>query len=146
MASQQPESRLVNQIKSTLKMRHGGFWIKVHGGMYQQNGIPDLLGCVRGHYVALEVKVPERADRVTKLQEQTIREIEDAGGVARVVTSIEEAEQVMDDLYELIRKDDIGRVDTKGECPNCGRPFSEFGSAPRDDFRLCLICFNSSNE
>lgn len=99
MSRQQPESRLVTQIKSTLELKHGGFWIKVHGGMYQQNGIPDLIGCVRGQFIALEVKVPERADRVTRLQEQTIQEIEDAGGVARVVTSIEEAEQAMDDLY-----------------------------------------------
>lgn len=91
MARQQPESKLVNKIKANLENKIGGLWIKVHGGPYQQGGISDLLGCVDGCYIALEVKIPERRNEVTKKQAHFIKQVIDEGGIAAVVTSVEEA-------------------------------------------------------
>jgi hypothetical protein len=91
MARQQPEARLVNRIKTQLEMKYGGLWIKIHGSAYQQSGIPDLVSCFHGYFVAFEVKVPERKGTVTKLQQRTLELIEENGGAAAVVTSPEEA-------------------------------------------------------
>lgn len=46
-------------------------------------GIPDYLGCVRGRFVALELKI--ETGRPAKLQEFIIDKINSAGGYARVV-------------------------------------------------------------
>jgi hypothetical protein len=99
MARNQPESLLVKKIKSTLEGKYGGLWIKIHGGRYQQNGIPDLIGCFEGYFIGLEVKVPERRNTVTKLQQQTLDEIDKAKGVSAVVTSVEEAEELMQEVF-----------------------------------------------
>ncbi len=89
VARSQPEGLLVKKIKSILERKYGGLWIKVHGGPYQQAGIPDLLGCLDGRFIGLEVKIPERKNTLTKLQEQTLNEINLAGGIAEVVTSVD---------------------------------------------------------
>lgn len=81
----------------TLKQSYGAFPIKIHGGPYQQAGIPDILVCINGNFLGLEVKVPARKNNVTKLQEKTLQDIRDAGGVAAVVTSVEEAIEVIEE-------------------------------------------------
>lgn len=91
MARQQPESALVNKIKNKLSTSLGGSWTKIHGGAYQRNGISDLIGCVEGKFVALEVKVPGREGTLTKLQERYLEEIRKAGGIAAMVSSVDQA-------------------------------------------------------
>ncbi len=60
----------------------------------QQAGLPDLIGCVEGKYVALEVKVPGK--REDPLQRHTLDRITRAGGKAGVITSYEEAEALLE--------------------------------------------------
>lgn len=50
------ESKLQRKIRRALEKEVGGFWFKVHGGPFQQVGLPDLLGCVQGLYITVEVK------------------------------------------------------------------------------------------
>ena len=96
MARQQPESRLVNKIKLRLETNFpGSFWIKIHGGSYQQAGIPDLIGCVEGVFFGLEVKLPDKLDTLTGLQQYTLDLITKAEGVAVVVTDPKEAEAIV---------------------------------------------------
>lgn len=104
MARNQPESLLVKKIKAMLDS-HGALAIKVHGGPYQQAGIPDLLVCLHGNFIGLEVKVPERRNTLTKLQQQTLDEIKRAGGISAVVTSVEEAESAIRGVLDQGWKD-----------------------------------------
>lgn len=67
------------------------FWIKVHGGPYQQGGIPDLIGCVNGYFIGLEVKLPGKEDTLTDRQAATLTQIGDALGIQGMVTSVEQA-------------------------------------------------------
>jgi hypothetical protein len=86
-----PESNLQRDIKKHLKQVYPkSWWVKIHGGPYQAAGIPDLLGCVEGLMIALEVKMPD-GDPPTKIQKQQMKRIKIAGGHARVVTSPKEA-------------------------------------------------------
>ena len=89
------ESRLVKAIKEALEREFGGFWFKVHGGAFQVTGIPDLLGCVQGHFCGLEVKLPGKEETLTDRQKHVIKLIVKAGGTAAMVTSKEEAVEVI---------------------------------------------------
>jgi hypothetical protein len=92
------ESKITKSIMAYLKKR-GVWFFKVAGGPMQQRGVPDIICCVTGSFVALEVKRPG-VGRLTDLQALTIERIRDAGGVAEVVTSVEEAAAVLDALVE----------------------------------------------
>lgn len=80
----QRETLIVGQIKKALSER-GVWYFKTHGYGMQQSGVPDLICCVHGQFVAFEVKTPTGVE--SKLQELTRREIAAAGGLAFVVQS-----------------------------------------------------------
>ena len=88
--STKPESKLQRKIRKVLEETVGGFWVKIHGSQYQKAGLPDLLGCVDGLFFGLEVKLQDIGEP-TKLQIETISDINRAGGVATIVRSPEEA-------------------------------------------------------
>jgi len=49
-------------------------------------GLPDIIGCVQGRFIGIEVKRPERIDRVTPLQQAILDEITRNGGLAFVAS------------------------------------------------------------
>jgi hypothetical protein len=68
------------------------------GGMYQKPGIPDLLLCVNGLLIGIELKNPHPGEsdqaareRTTPLQRKEIRAINRAGGTARTAITVAEA-------------------------------------------------------
>ena len=78
-------------VKAITKKYGADAWLyKVHGGPYARSGVPDLLLCVHGRFIALEVKRPS-SGRVSKLQEIETKKINAAGGMALVVTSADDA-------------------------------------------------------
>lgn len=88
------ESDLIKKIQQYLKAVPDLFYFKEHGGMYGQSGIPDLIVCYKGRFIAFEVKAGK--NKATVLQEITIRQIFKAGGYALVVRSVEEVKQVIE--------------------------------------------------
>jgi Holliday junction resolvase len=68
--------------------------------MYGTAGIPDIIACVNGRFVAFEVKTA--SGKATKLQEATIRKILNAGGVAAVVRSVDEVKVILE-KYGLLQ-------------------------------------------
>lgn len=85
--NQHLEADIVKQIRDILA-RCGARSIKIHGGNYQEAGISDLLVCLDGKFVAIEVKKP--GGKMTLLQEQFQHDIRAAGGIAFVATSAED--------------------------------------------------------
>lgn len=85
---EQLEAPITRKILNRLR-KDGGFWVKFHGNPLSRRGHPDITGCYKGRYVAMEVKRP--GGLLTTLQAATLREIQRAGGIAGVVTSVEEA-------------------------------------------------------
>jgi Holliday junction resolvase len=74
-------------------LRRVGAWHVVTTGV-GRSGVPDLLVCYRGYFVALEVKKPV-GGKVSKLQAIEIKRIDKAGGEAQVVTSLEDVEAII---------------------------------------------------
>jgi penicillin-binding protein-related factor A (putative recombinase) len=94
------EKDITNKILKYLKTQDKCYCFKEHGGSYGSAGIPDIICCYHGRFVAFEVKTEK--GKTTKLQEVNIRNIREACGVALVVRSLDE---VKDALKELIKSD-----------------------------------------
>ena len=92
------EKEIVNAILKYLKTVPDCFCWKEHGGMYGTAGIPDIVCCIGGRFVAFEVKTDK--GRLTKLQETTIQKIYKAKGKACKVTSIEDVVKILERLEE----------------------------------------------
>jgi hypothetical protein len=95
----QPETRLVKAIREAILAAYPDsvFW-KIHGSPYQESGIPDLVGCIHGRFVGLEVKKQEPGEstehayaRTTELQLYQRDRILRAGGACATVLSVPEA-------------------------------------------------------
>ena len=91
----QPEALLGRKIRVALEAR-GAFVFKVHGSGMMMAGLPDLIVCYRGLYLGLEVKMP--GNKASKVQSRVHEKIQQAGGYAAVVYSVEEAISCLDDL------------------------------------------------
>ena len=109
------EKDIVKAILKYLKTVPNCFSWKEHGGMYGTAGIPDIICCYCGRFVAFEVKtipdiiccycgrfvafeVKTETGKLTKLQEATIRKIKKAKGQAFKVTSVEEVKQILEHM------------------------------------------------
>lgn len=66
-------------------------------------GVPDILACYEGAFLALEVKAAVNGKPVSGEQVAQLNWVMDAGGVAHVVWSIEQVESILDamdhDIY-----------------------------------------------
>ncbi len=87
------EKAIENKIKQYLKTVDALYFFKEHGGLYGTAGVPDIICCYKGRFIALEVKAPD--GKPTALQEATINRIREAGGVAEVVRSVEEVKEII---------------------------------------------------
>lgn len=61
----------------------GAWHIKVWGNAFQRSGVPDIIGCIKGKFFALEIKAEK--GRPSELQLYEIRKIKESGGYARVL-------------------------------------------------------------
>lgn len=59
-----------------------------------RNGCPDVICCLNGRFIALEVKTDKGI--VSKLQEHNIKQIKNSGGVAAVVKSVDEVKEILE--------------------------------------------------
>lgn len=77
------EKNFENKIKSYLKDQ-GAWFIKYWAGaQFTKSGIPDILSCFNGYFVAIELKGPN--GKATKLQWHNIEKINQANGYAIVL-------------------------------------------------------------
>ena len=94
------EKTVENQIKRYLD-RLGVWYMKVHGSMYQKAGVPDIIACINGHFVGIEVKRP--GGKVSALQQLQIDEINRNGGCAFVAYSVEDVQRKIAELQHALQ-------------------------------------------
>lgn len=75
------EKQFENKIKKYLKER-GCYCVKYFGCNYSTSGTPDILACVNGYFLAIEVKA--QTGKPSELQLVKIADIRKAGGFAYV--------------------------------------------------------------
>jgi len=87
------EKDITAAIMRYLKNLPGCWCFKTHGGMYGTAGIPDIIVCRNGRFIAFEVKT--ETGKLTKLQESTLSRIKAAKGTAFKVTSVSEVQEII---------------------------------------------------
>ena len=93
------ENAVVAAIGKAIAKRHPKAYIlKIHGGQYQESGIPDLLVTVDGLTIGIEVKHQKPGEsrdhalnRTTLKQRIHIQRIIEAGGMAGVALDVDTA-------------------------------------------------------
>lgn len=132
------ESRLQLNIRRELKRRFGGWWVKIHGSLFQV-GYPDILGCVDGLFFALEVKTDK--GKLSELQIYNLQQISKFRGCAATVRSAKEAVEVVSGHLENFRRVPKRRRPTSpisknsGNIlpPGTGEDAHDFGTYVSDD-------------
>lgn len=94
----QPETRFKEKVQRDLKKLPFCFPIKIQQRAIR--GTPDLLVCLSGKFVALELKTD--SGKVDALQEFTLISIAKAGGIALVVTP-SNWEKIFQALHNFLR-------------------------------------------
>ena len=90
------ESYYQDKIIKFLKEAYPKAFIwKAAAGAYSRQGIPDVCAVINGQYFGFEVKRPY-IGVLSKIQEQTIKQIRCAGGIAEVVTFPEEVRKIVE--------------------------------------------------
>lgn len=89
-------------IKHIRKLVPSAFVWKAAAGPYSRQGIPDICAVINGRYYGFEVKRPF-IGILSKIQEETIKQIRAAGGEAYVVT-------YPDDVTIVLQKETGGRL------------------------------------
>ncbi len=89
-----PEGKVKAACKKYLKGIGAWFFMPVSNGMGQV-GIPDIICCYKGIFIAVETKAPGKRMNTTPNQDRVIQEIQNADGWAIVVDNV-------DQLHEFI--------------------------------------------
>lgn len=97
-----PEQKVLAAIVRDLTRRKQAgepvWWLKTHGSAMQRAGVPDLLVCYCGRFVAIEVKRP--GGKPTELQEHVLAKISGAGGVAIVADSAAAVAEILEAINQ----------------------------------------------
>lgn len=88
------EKQFENKIKKFLK-DNGCWFVKYFANRNTRAGVPDLLACVNGYFVAIEVKAEN--GKPSELQLWNVEQIRKAGGIAIVLYPDQ-----FDDFKELV--------------------------------------------
>ena len=76
------EKNFENKIKKFLKDR-GCWYVKYFANRNTRAGVPDILACVNGRFVAIEVKAEN--GKPTELQKWNVEQIKKCGGLAVIL-------------------------------------------------------------
>lgn len=77
-----PEAKVKNAVKKFLKEQGIYYFMPATGG-YGRSGVPDIVACSKGRFLAIECKAGN--NQPTALQLREMRLIEEAGGATMVV-------------------------------------------------------------
>lgn len=94
------ESAITAEIQRYLGRLPDWWGFKVQGGGSQMRGVPDIVGCYRGLFVAFEVKRPV-VGKISALQAHRIDQIKAVNGHACVVYGVEDVKRELECLARL---------------------------------------------
>ena len=94
--AQTPEKRVKTKVESILKNEGAYYFFPATHG-YGRSGVPDIIACVNGRFLAIECKAG--GNKPTALQVREIENIRLAGGVAVVAN-----EENWDEVRLLVRE------------------------------------------
>jgi Holliday junction resolvase len=91
-----PEAKVKRDVAKMLD-KHGVYYFFPPANGYGRQGIPDIICCIHGHFLAIECKAGKGT--TTVLQDREIAKITVSGGTAMVVN-----EDNQEELQELLTR------------------------------------------
>jgi Holliday junction resolvase len=88
------QTKIIKYLRS-----RGAYVQKIAASTYQTPGIPDVLGCYMGRFIAFECKTEKGI--ATVIQQEHINNIRQAGGFAIVPTTLSEVEEVLNEISRV---------------------------------------------
>jgi hypothetical protein len=98
-----PEGKVKAKVTALLKKHNIYYFMPATGG-YGRSGVPDIIACMRGRFLAIECKATGN-NKLTALQKRELAAIEEAGGISYVVNDIS-LEALESTLRAFIADDD----------------------------------------
>lgn len=91
MREQDYQRKIVKLIED-----RGGYVVKVISA--SKKGVPDIIACYGGLFLAIEVKTPRTMNNVSPLQQHNLNKVSASGGHSLVAWSVEAVSEVLDEL------------------------------------------------
>jgi Holliday junction resolvase len=91
-----------NKVKKYIE-EQGGWQVKYFANRMTKSGIPDILACIKGHFLATEVKA--EYGRPSELQKYHVKNINDAGGYAIILYPSQDVQ--FKQLIALLKNDKL---------------------------------------
>jgi hypothetical protein len=90
------EKDFQNECLSLLQntLAPGGYWEKLHRGVYSKSGGADIYGVYNGKAYLLEIKIPDGTGVTSKLQSYKIKKVIKNGGIAMVIESLDQLREL----------------------------------------------------
>jgi len=89
MTEQQIQKKIITMLEET----YDAYVVKVVSA--SKSGVPDILCCIEGRFIAIEVKKPESKNNVSRLQEYNLCQIEQRGGISMVAWSVDMVREIL---------------------------------------------------
>lgn len=95
----QEENKITNKVKKYLDSI-GAWHVKFHATMFTKVGVPDILACINGRFVGIELKTDKGI--VSELQKYQGDKIQKSNGLWFVVrpSNFDEFKTTIDKIYE----------------------------------------------
>ena len=91
-AEQDIQTSIMNYISSI-----GGLPLKYNNmGIYATAGVPDIIACIKGRFVAIEVKKP--GGKPSALQKAYIKTINEIGGIAFWADNLDDVKEKLKNI------------------------------------------------
>lgn len=85
------EAEIVKDMVKALRKLPKTECSKIHGDQYQERGVPDIMGCHKGHAFVIEAKRPGKEKNLSAYQALKLKRYRLAGCRTGVATTVEQA-------------------------------------------------------
>jgi hypothetical protein len=94
-----PESKVKARVHALLAERHA-YAVNYIGGQYANNGTPDILACLDGRFIGIEVKAGR--GKPTALQLRSLALVDAAGGLSLIINekSLDYLRECLQDIHK----------------------------------------------
>lgn len=102
-----PEAKVKRAVTSYLKNMGAYYFYPVTGG-YGASGVPDIIVCYEGKFIAIECKAG--SNKPTALQNKNIENIRNCGGLALVINE-DNMHTVVDEIIKFTARVESTNID-----------------------------------
>ena len=100
--AQTPEAKVKARVKAWLVARDIWHCTPI-GSQFGESGVPDILCCWDGRFLAIEVKAPGKRSNTSDIQKRQLAGITAAGGTAIVVDDVLQMEDIINAIHQTQR-------------------------------------------